>query len=105
MLLTNQRLDKLAASRADFKARGMLTASSSACINPKFGSFADIVICPSTDQRNYAAPSAPAPPPPMAAREDEDEDEAAVAGARIQAHVTLAKTIARTYTFIFEISM
>jgi hypothetical protein len=51
------------------------------------------------------APSAPAPPPPMAAREDEDEDEAAVAGARIQAHVTLAKTIARMYTFIFEISM
>jgi hypothetical protein len=105
MLLTNQQLDKLAASRADFKARGMLTASSSACINPKFGSFADIVICPSTDQRNYTAPSAPVPPPPMAAREDEDEDEAAVAGARIQAHVTLAKTIARMYTFIFEISM
>lgn len=27
MLLTNQRLDKLAASRADFEARGMLNAS------------------------------------------------------------------------------
>jgi hypothetical protein len=27
MLLTNQRLDKLAAARADFEARGMLTGS------------------------------------------------------------------------------
>jgi hypothetical protein len=44
----------------------------------------------------------------MAAREDDDEnddDEGAVAGPRIQAHVNLAKTIARTYTFIFAISI
>ena|SRR5882762_1787785 len=38
-LLTNQRLNKLAASHADFKARGMLTASinsSGACFNLNF---------------------------------------------------------------------
>ena len=104
MLLTNQRLDKLAASRADFKACVMLTASMAlpfgACINPNFfGSLAEIVICLSIDQRNYAAPSAPAPPPPMATCGDDDEDEAAVTGPRIQAHVNLAKTITHTYTF------
>jgi hypothetical protein len=39
MLLTNQRLDKLAASCANFEARGMLTASinsSGACFNLNF---------------------------------------------------------------------
>jgi hypothetical protein len=39
MLLTNQRLDKLAASRADFKARGMLTASCGGCYVFIFRSF------------------------------------------------------------------
>ena len=53
----------------------------------------------------------PAPLPPMAAREDdEDEDEdddneGAVVGPQIQAHVNLAQTITRRYTFIFAISI
>jgi len=110
MLLTNQRLNKLAASRADFKARGMLTGSLypfGACINLNFGSLADVVIYLSADQGNNAAPPVPAPPPPpIAVHEDnDDDDEVAVAGPRIQAHVNLAKTITRTYTFIFDISI
>jgi len=46
MLQSNQWLNKLAASRVDFKACGMLTASlypfGSACVNSNFGSLADI---------------------------------------------------------------
>lgn len=55
------------------------------------------------------APPAPEPLPPMAACEnddnDDDDDEGAVVGPRIQAHVNLAKTITRKYTFIFAISI
>jgi hypothetical protein len=35
--------------------------------------------------------------------DDDDDDEGAVVGPWIQAHVNLAKTITRTYTFIFAI--
>jgi hypothetical protein len=68
---------------------------------------ADVVIYLSADQGNNAAPPVPAPPPPPIAvhEDDDDDDEVAVAGPRIQAHVNLAKTITRTYTFIFDISI
>jgi len=49
MILTNQRLDKLAAVRVDFKARGMLKA-------PLFGELVE-----------------PEPPPPESLNEDDDE--------------------------------
>jgi len=101
MLLTNQWLDKLATSRADFKARGMLTASLypfNVCVNLNFRLLADMVICLSTDHN--VAPSTPAPPPPMAAHEDNDnDDEVAVAGPQIQAQVNLTKTITCIYIY------
>ena len=50
MILTNQRLDKLAAARVYFKARGMLRA-------PLFGELVE-----------------PEPPPPESLNEEEDDD-------------------------------
>jgi hypothetical protein len=54
MILTNQRLDKLAAARVDFKARGMLTA-------PLFGELVE-----------------PEPLPPSESLDEEDDDGGAV---------------------------
>lgn len=54
MILTNQRLDKLAAVRVDFKARGMLTA-------PLFGELVE-----------------PEPPPPAERLNEDDDEEGAV---------------------------
>jgi hypothetical protein len=98
MLLTNQQLDKLAASRADFKARGMLTGSFNLFGEYFYLDFADRVFRLSTDEKTSVAPAAP----PPAANED-DDDEAAVAGPRIQACVNLAKTITRMHflTYIY----
>jgi hypothetical protein len=92
MLITNQRLDKLAASRADFKACGMLTASLSlfsGYFSLDFVSLADRVFRLSTDEGTGVAPAAP----PPAASEDDDDDQAAVTGPRIQARINLTKTI------------
>jgi hypothetical protein len=100
MLLTNQRLDKLAASRADFKARGMLTASLnslSESFSLDLGCSADRVFRLPTNEETDAAPSAPAAPSPAANEDNEDNDKVAVAGPRIQASVNLAKTIIRMH--------
>ena len=55
MILTNQHLDKLAAARVDFKARGMLLA-------PLFGDFVE------------------PEPPPLQTLNEEDDDGGAVDG-------------------------
>ncbi|KAF8488240.1 hypothetical protein F5888DRAFT_1623289, partial [Russula emetica] len=72
MLVTNQRLDKLAASRVDFASRGMLkgTCSNNTLNNPTAGGN-------------------------VQAQADDDDDEGDVAGPRVLANVTLAKTIQR----------
>ena len=62
MLLTNQRLDKLAAASTNFIDRGMLPAS--------------------------RAPQPPLPPPP----DDDDDDHRPLDDARVMGHVTLART-------------
>ena len=103
MLLTNQQLDKLAASYADFKARGMLTASLNSFhvyFSLQFKSSADRVFGISIDERTDVAPPAPAP------SKDDDDDEVAVVGPKIQAHVNLAKMITHMYLFlIYPISV
>ncbi|KAG6808815.1 hypothetical protein H0H92_002793 [Tricholoma furcatifolium] len=66
MLLVNQRLDKLAASRVDFTRRGMLTAS-------LFSNEHD------------------APRVPLAANDDDDDDGGAVEGRNIWGEVLLAR--------------
>ncbi|KAF9455822.1 hypothetical protein BDZ94DRAFT_1356091 [Collybia nuda] len=75
MLVTNQRLDKLAAARVDFMARGMLNGS---CLAPHL---------------NLVAPIPP-PPAPVILLDTDDE---AVNGPRVEAAVSLAKTRARKY--------
>jgi hypothetical protein len=64
MLLTNQRLDKLAACRIDFKSRGMLSGSCAAAIPPE-------------------------PPPILPPADDGDSDP--TDGPRVLAQVVLAK--------------
>ena len=102
MLLTNQRLDKLAASRADFKARGMLTASLN--LFSEYFSLDSRASTNrlSTDQGTDVAPPAPAAPPPTASGDDND-DEAAAAGPRIQACVNLAKTVTRMHLLLIHL--
>jgi hypothetical protein len=98
MLLTNQWLDKLATSHADFKAHGMLTALLNlfrAYFSLQFGSSTDRVFWLSTDEGTDVAPPAPA-----AGEDDNNDDEIAVAGPKIQAHVNIAKMITRMYLFL-----
>ncbi|GLB39957.1 hypothetical protein LshimejAT787_0704670 [Lyophyllum shimeji] len=73
MLLTNQRMDKLAAARVDFEARGMLD-----------GHFAT----------PHPTPLGPSPPPPT---QIEDDDVEADQGMTSLGDVQLAKTPARKY--------
>ncbi|THH12620.1 hypothetical protein EW146_g7529 [Bondarzewia mesenterica] len=73
MLLTNQRLDKIAAARVDFDARGMLNGP-----------------CLSKAAQLVSIPIPLAPPPPTLPAGDYD-------GPRVDATVTLAKTKARGY--------
>ncbi|THH14772.1 hypothetical protein EW146_g5607 [Bondarzewia mesenterica] len=76
MLVTNQRLDKLAACRGDFDVRGMLNSP-----------------CLPSDIQTYEIP-VPIPPPPHYLA---DADQDALDGPRVQATVTLVKTKARGY--------
>jgi hypothetical protein len=100
MLLTNQRLNKLAASCADFKAHGMLTGLFNLFGEYFYLDFADRVFWLSTDEKTGVAPAAP---PPAANKDYDDEAAVAVAGPRIQACVNLAKTITHMHflTYIY----
>ena len=68
MILTNQRLDKLAAARVDFRARGMLSA-------PLFGE----LIEPEP------------PPPPQTVDEEEDDDDGGAVEGDVLGEVLLAQ--------------
>ncbi|OJA13053.1 hypothetical protein AZE42_13586 [Rhizopogon vesiculosus] len=74
MLLTNQWLDKLAASCVDFEARGMLTRGA--------------IRIPGRNAEPSSIPGS-------AVVEEDDDDEDTVPGPRVLAHVELAKTIAQ----------
>jgi hypothetical protein len=78
MLVTNQRLDKLAAAHVDFNARGMLHGSG----------------LPSHFFEDGIQPSLPSPPPsiPMSKDDDERMDFGAVEEPMSQSEVKLAKT-------------
>lgn len=80
MLLTNQRLDKLAASRADFTSRGMLSGPLVA-----YGTVL------------YTIPEEDEPPDPDTEPAN-DDDTGPVGGPRVQAEVTLARCAARGYS-------
>ncbi|KAF7979332.1 hypothetical protein HWV62_42747 [Athelia sp. TMB] len=74
MLMTNQRLDKLAASRVDYKARGMLEGT---CLNSVLLTLHQ----PGpTDKLNL---------------DDDDDDDDVVPGPRVQARVKLSATVLR----------
>ena len=70
MLVTNQRLDKLAAARVDFQARGML-------------------------DRQFGPPELPPDPPPNNLQDVEDDDGGAVDG-DIDSEVILAQKPSET---------
>ncbi|KAG6819225.1 hypothetical protein H0H93_014068, partial [Arthromyces matolae] len=94
MLITNQRLTKLAAARVDFKRRGMLEGSGLP-LNWLFDDEEDI---DSVDSPlpPPPPPAPPPPPPPMPRDEDEDAvDAGAVAGPRSMSEISLAKRYVR----------
>ncbi|KAN0107708.1 hypothetical protein V8E52_009875 [Russula decolorans] len=84
MLLTNQRLDKLAVSRIDFASRGMLKGTCLSEMLYKFGL---------RDQIEGSNPTAGSNERGSNAQADDDNYEGDVAGPRVLANVTLAKTI------------
>ncbi|KAF8502848.1 hypothetical protein F5888DRAFT_1607397 [Russula emetica] len=87
MLVTNQRLDKLAASRVDFASRGMLKGTCLSQMLYKFGAH-------NTASSNNTLNN-PTAGGNVQAQADDDDDEGDVAGPRVLANVTLAKTIQR----------
>ncbi|KAG6807612.1 hypothetical protein H0H92_006933, partial [Tricholoma furcatifolium] len=88
MLITNQRMDKLAAARVDFQHRGMLEGS---------GLPLDIISLDAPYQPpSPPSPPAPRPPPlPNDNDEAEGEDAGAVDGPRSMSEITLAKRSVR----------
>ncbi|KAI0054565.1 hypothetical protein BV25DRAFT_1910247 [Artomyces pyxidatus] len=84
MLITNQRLDNIAAARVDFAARGMLDGP---CVSP----FVATVIAA---QAVHDPPAAAVPAAPIAAA---DEEDGPVDGPRVLGCVTLALRPARGY--------
>ncbi|KAI0371908.1 hypothetical protein BV20DRAFT_1065308, partial [Pilatotrama ljubarskyi] len=84
MLLTNQRLDKLAAARTDFEARGMLQGT---CLSAVIAAYqAALALLPSDEN---------AEPADVGSLQleigDEDPDSGIVEGPRVDASVTLAR--------------
>ncbi|KAN0111280.1 hypothetical protein V8E52_008655 [Russula decolorans] len=77
ILVTNQRLDKLAACRVNFMARGMLNGP---CLTA-----------------HLQPPDPPPPVDPNCDDDDDDDDDGNVDGPRVEANVTLARTSARGY--------
>ncbi|KAG6806060.1 hypothetical protein H0H92_012854, partial [Tricholoma furcatifolium] len=90
MLVTNQRIDKLAAVHVDFQRRGMLEGS-----GLPFNIISEVMDTP------YLPPSPPSPPParPPPLQNDNDEvggeDAGAVDGPHSMAEITLAKNPVR----------
>ncbi|KAH7904947.1 hypothetical protein BJ138DRAFT_1234046 [Hygrophoropsis aurantiaca] len=94
MLLTNQRLDKIAASRVDFENRGMLPGS---CISERLVQLG-LVLTPNTANTQPPAPSQQTPGPhttsnaPQESGDGSQEDTETIDGPTVQAHVDLART-------------
>lgn len=93
MLLTNQRLDKLAAARVDFMSRGMLDGPLPGLVARLRSNLAlssdDLSMASGTRPIEHRAATVAERRP---VDEDVDDDEEVVEGARIDAEVKLAKT-------------
>ena len=105
MLLTNQRLDKLAASRVDFTKRGMLNGT---CIERTLATLSmypyihlvsynadevPLVNCPGRASEDDGDAAAAAADDDDNDDDDDDDDDETVAGPKVLAHVDLAKTV------------
>jgi len=104
MLLTNQRLDKLAASRVDFQERGLLVGSLLYATIQAFEQAAteaamrEAAVRAATVASARLADVAPVPlPQPLPSNPVEEEEEEAVEGPRTQSSVELAKRSAAGY--------
>ncbi|KAG6835838.1 hypothetical protein H0H93_014083 [Arthromyces matolae] len=92
MLITNQRMAKLAAARVDFKRRGMLEGSGLPdwLFDEQDGEkTTDLPLPPP------APPAPPAPPPPPHENNEENDDAGAVSGPRSMSEISLAKSYIR----------
>lgn len=122
MLLTNQRLDKLAAARADFQSRGMLSGTCMSDALRATGKFIAIqFICSLIDTSTggndeqppdstgdvantsaaAAGPTANAAAVAAAAEDDDNDDDDNIdVDPHALAHVELARTISRKYPYL-----
>ena len=119
MLLINQQLDNLAASRVDFASRGMLEGTCLSNILDQLGMsilklYFLILRCTANLFLNYTGHSEPdhdvqeepvvIPQVDACAQAgDKDDDEGDVAGPRVLAHTNLAKTISKLPLWSFDI--
>ncbi|THH16281.1 hypothetical protein EUX98_g9327 [Antrodiella citrinella] len=90
MLLTNQRLDKLAASRSDFAARGMLVGSLLFAVIDTFEAAAAQAAVQNAAAASEAEDDAEKVEE-RAGKDDAEDDDEVVEGPRVMASVTLAK--------------
>ncbi|KAG6824485.1 hypothetical protein H0H92_006722, partial [Tricholoma furcatifolium] len=92
MLITNQRMTKLAAARVDFKRRGMLEGSGL----PDWLAVHELLQGPEGNS-DAGGPRvlAPQPPPPQLEDDEEAGDAGAVQGPRSMSEISLAKSYVR----------
>jgi hypothetical protein len=118
MLIINQRLDNLAASRADFVSRGMLKGTCLSYIIDQLGingmskSILKLYFLRRTNLfRNYTGlgetghvvQEEPAVIPQLDTHDGDKDDEGDVAGPRVLAHTKLAKTVSKLPLWSFDI--
>lgn len=110
MLITNQRLDKLSASRRDYKARGMMEGTCLSSVQlallalRKWFTFIllsiDELITFTSETQDESSPDAVTDP--TAVIDADDDDDEVITGPRVQARVKLAATIcACNFSFKF----
>jgi hypothetical protein len=106
MLIINQRLDNLAASRVDFASRGMLKGTCSSYILDQLGmSILKLYFLRRTNflfwnftglgEPGHIVQEEPAVVPQIDAHDGDKNDEGDVAGPRVLAHTNLAKTVSK----------
>ena len=116
MLIINQRLDNLAASRVDFASRGMLKGTCLSYVLDQFGMFIlKLYFLRRTNLfLNYTGLGEPGGPdhvvqegpaviPQLDAHDGDKDDDGDVAGPRVLAHTNLAKTISKSLFWSFDI--
>lgn len=91
ILLTNQRLDKLAAARRDFRRRRMLRGTCSSAAVRSLDSRDDPGLEASTEEEDTDSREEPASAA-VGDDDDDDDDWAPVQGPTVLNHVTLART-------------